>query len=65
MKIVIREYKENDLIEMIKIWNEIVEEGNAFPQEESLNFESGVSPFSEHTSTKVAVDIGSEKINGL
>ena len=65
MKIVIREYKENDLIEMIKIWNEIVEEGNAFPQEESLNFESGVSFFSEQTYTGVAVDIESEKIYGL
>ena len=34
MKILIRAYEEKDLIEMIQIWNEIVEEGKAFPQED-------------------------------
>ena len=34
MKIEIRVYKEEDLPEMIEIWNQIVEEGIAFPQEE-------------------------------
>ena len=43
MKILIRKYEEKDLIEMIQIWNEIVKEGNAFPQEEFLNLESGAS----------------------
>ena len=33
MGIVIRKYGEKDLCAMIEIWNEIVEEGNAFPQE--------------------------------
>lgn len=31
----IRSYQEQDLPEMIVIWNENVEEGIAFPQEES------------------------------
>lgn len=35
MNVEIRVYEEKDLPEMIKIWNEIVEEGIAFPQEES------------------------------
>ena len=49
MKIVVREYEEKDLTEMIKIWNEIVEEGNAFPQEEMLNLESGKEFFDAQT----------------
>ena len=30
--IVIREYKESDVNSMVEIWNEVVEEGVAFPQ---------------------------------
>ena len=41
MEIVIRKYEEKDLCAMIEIWNEIVEEGNAFPQEEFLTLENG------------------------
>ncbi len=36
-KITIRRYDEQDLPRMISIWNEIVEEGIAFPQEEPLD----------------------------
>ena len=38
---IIREFTKDDLPEMISIWNEIVEEGNAFPQEESLTLKTG------------------------
>ena len=65
MKILMRKYEENDLIEMIQIWNEIVEEGNAFPQEEFLNIESGASFFAAQTYTGVAVDVETEIIYGL
>lgn len=65
MKILIREYEEKDLIEMIQIWNEVVEEGNAFPQEEYLSLESGINFFAAQTYTGVAVDIETEKIYGL
>ncbi|MBO5166463.1 MAG: GNAT family N-acetyltransferase [Lachnospiraceae bacterium] len=50
---------------MIEIWNEIVEEGNAFPQEETLTLESGTNFFAEQTYTGVAVDTKTEKIYGL
>lgn len=30
--IIIREYKKDDIGQMIEIWNEVVEEGIAFPQ---------------------------------
>ena len=38
---IIRGFTKDDLPEMISIWNEIVEEGNAFPQEESLTLKTG------------------------
>ena len=65
MKIAIRKYEEKDLCAMIEIWNEIVEEGNAFPQEELLTLESGANFFEEQTYTGVAVDSETEKIYGL
>lgn len=36
----IREFKDSDLEQMCRIWNEIVNEGNAFPQEDPLSIES-------------------------
>ena len=36
MNIRVRQYREPDLKEMIRIWNEVVEDGVAFPQEEFL-----------------------------
>ena len=65
MEVVIRKYEEKDLCAMIEIWNEIVEEGKAFPQEEFLTLESGAHFFEEQTYTGVAVDSETEKIYGL
>lgn len=59
----IREYTEADLEQMIPIWNEIVEEGIAFPQEECLDMESGKAFFASQSYTGVADDGG--KIVGL
>lgn len=52
----IREYSSNDLKQMIGIWNEVVEEGIAFPQEEFLNDETGKAFFSSQSYCGVAVD---------
>ena len=38
----IREYHDADLDGMIAIWNEVVEAGDAFPQEEPLTRETDV-----------------------
>lgn len=65
MNIIIREYQENDLPAMIEIWNEIVEEGVAYPQEEFLTLESGAEFFSAQTYNAVAVDTETEKVHGL
>ena len=59
----IREHTLADLDQMIPIWNEIVDEGNAFPQEERLNAESGKAFFASQSYTAVADDDG--KIVGL
>ena len=37
MEIQVRAYTERDLPELIRIWNEVVEDGVAFPQEELLD----------------------------
>ena len=65
MNIVIRKYEEKDLSAMIEIWNEIVEEGIAFPQEDLLNSDSGAEFFASQTYTGVAEDTGTGKIYGL
>ena len=65
MNISIRQYKDSDISEMIKIWNEVVEDGIAFPQEEVLNDESGKAFFESQTYCGVAVDLDSGKIYGL
>ena len=47
MRMEIRKFQKSDLPEMIRIWNEVVEDGEAFPQEEFLNLETGKKFFSE------------------
>ena len=65
MNITVRKYTDNDLPEMIQIWNGIVEEGIAFPQEEALTIETGKEFFASQTYTGVAVDSETERIYGL
>ena len=50
----IREHTPADLEQMIRIWNEIVEEGIAFPQEICLDTESGKAFFAAQSYTGVA-----------
>ena len=65
MNIVMREYNEADIGAMLEIWNEVVEEGIAFPQEELLNYESGKAFFEAQTYCGVAVNMDDDKIYGL
>ena len=59
----IRKYRETDLPAMIAIWNEVVEEGVAFPQEEFLNSKTGAEFFASQSYCGVAEDGG--KVVGL
>lgn len=55
MALEIRPYREEDLEGMMKVWNEVVEAGNAFPQIEPLTLETARSFFAEQTLAAVAV----------
>ena len=62
---IIRAYEKKDLEAMIQIWNEVVEEGIAFPQEELLNAVTGEEFFAAQTYSAVAEDENSHDIYGL
>ena len=55
---IVRKYREADLDAMTAIWNEVVEEGVAFPQEEFLTRETGADFFAAHSYTGVAEEEG-------
>lgn len=65
MKISVRGYEEKDLADMVRIWNEVVEDGVAFPQEELLNEVTGRAFFAEQTYCGVAQEEKTGKIYGL
>lgn len=54
MDIMIREYRRADLPFMTEIWNQIVGEGNAFPQEEMLSEAEAEAFFAGQTCCGVA-----------
>ena len=56
---IIRKYTQNDLAAMIAIWNEVVEDGIAFPQEELLTEDSGRAFFASQSCCGVAEENGS------
>ena len=58
-----REYRKEDTFQMIRLWNEVVEEGIAFPQEECLDEESGKDFFGKQSYTGGAEQDG--RIVGL
>lgn len=59
----IREYDHKDLNEMIAIWNEVVEDGIAFPQVDLLDSVTGAEFFADQSYCGVADDNG--KVLGL
>lgn len=63
MSIIIRKYEQKDLEEMRIIWNTVVEEGNAFPQETPMNTETAAAFFSEQSYCGVAAD--NDEVVGL
>lgn len=63
--IIIRKYEPKDIESMVHIWNEVVEEGVAFPQEEFLTNESGADFFAVQSYCGVAEDIYTGVVLGL
>lgn len=62
---IVRAYEKRDLGAMIRIWNEVVEEGVAFPQEDFLNEETGAAFFASQTYCAVAEDESDRTVRGL
>lgn len=54
----IRSYRQDDIAEMVGIWNEVVRDGIAFPQEEELDLASGSAFFASQTCCGVAEEDG-------
>ena len=54
----IRSYRQDDIAEMVGIWNEVVRDGIAFPQEEELDLTSGSAFFASQTYCGVAEEDG-------
>lgn len=65
MELVIRRYGPADLPGMVGVWNQVVEEGIAFPQEECLDLESGRAFFAGQSYSGVAVELDTGKVAGL
>lgn len=65
MELRVREYMQEDIKEMVRIWNEVVEDGVAFPQEEKLTEQTGSEFFKSQTYSGVAQDKETGKIYGL
>ncbi|WP_432626591.1 GNAT family N-acetyltransferase [Brotaphodocola sp.] len=65
MNLVIRPYKDQDLKEMARIWNEVVEDGVAFPQEDFLTPGTAKEFFDAQTLSAVAEDADTGTIYGL
>ena len=65
MDIKIRQYAEEDVKETIAIWNEVVKEGIAFPQKETLTESTGDLFFKEQTFTGIAYDEEKKEIVGM
>ncbi|MDD3368131.1 MAG: GNAT family N-acetyltransferase [Lachnospiraceae bacterium] len=65
MNIKIRKYTDADTESAIQIWNQVVEDGVAFPQIDELTAETGREFFQSQSYTGIAYDEETEKIVGL
>ena len=65
MNILVRDFGQQDIPAMVKIWNEVVEDGIAFPQEELLDGKIGREFFESQSLCGVAEDTEIGRILGL
>ncbi len=65
MEVIIRKYGPNDLSDMVWIWNEVVEDGIAFPQTEPLTMAEGERFFCEQSYCGVAENTETGEVLGL
>lgn len=65
MSIIVRAYTTTDVEAAINIWNEVVREGIAFPQEDELDAETGNEIFKAQSFTGLAIDTNNGEILAL
>lgn len=61
----IEQFKEEYVKDAIAIWNDIVEDGIAFPQKDALDEKSGTEFFNSQSFTGIAIDTDSNEVVGL
>ena len=62
MSIRVRKFEEKDMESMVSIWNEVVEEGVAYPQLDLLDEKTGPALFGRQTYCGVAEEMDSGQI---
>ncbi|MCH5288219.1 MAG: GNAT family N-acetyltransferase [Christensenellaceae bacterium] len=65
MSVMMRAYQPRDIRDAVLIWNQVVEDGVAFPQLDLLNEASGPDFFASQTYTGLAVDEATGEAVGL
>lgn len=65
MNIKVREFAKEDIADANAIWNKVVDDGVAFPQEEELDEKSGIEFFKSQSFTGIAYDEATGEIAGL
>jgi len=65
MSIIMRQYEDRYTEGTLRVWNEVIEEGIAFPQEDILDAVTGKEFFEAQTYTGLAVDGDTDAVLGL
>ena len=65
MSVTVRAFTEDDLDAMLSIWNQVVADGVAFPQQEALGRADGLAFFRAQSFTGVAETADGHRIAGL
>ena len=65
MAIAIRTYQPEDVPALVEIWNEVVEQGIAFPQKAPLTNQIGAAFFAKQSCTAAAYDTETAEIVGM
>lgn len=65
MSIIVKQLTENELSGCTAIWNSVVSDGLAFPQEEILSLDAAREFFAQQSYVGAAVDEGSKQIVGV
>lgn len=60
-----RQYADSDVCCMVDIWNEVVDDGTAFPQNDRLTMETGKEFFAAQTYCGVAEAVDTKEILGM